>query len=332
MARREQDDLLVGGWGRPDPVHLGGQLRLRGPEVELGERLERLREHRRVCADERAELVEDPADLLVDRRLRLAPRVAQLDDDERLHEQRLAAARRIVDDALHLAAGIGPHGHHVASVAHRDDRLLERTAELRPDERVESPAEAVVRDPHGTAQRPEPRRRRVQQLADRVEAARQRAAQRRQRVDAATEVAQQWPALLGERRLEARGGVERLGDLEELRRVEPAAPRRAPDPRLDVVRGTDPHPGPLLEQLARLVRLVEAAGDDDRVAGRLEVLGEPPRRVERRLLGESRPDLGELEQRDRARVHRLAHRARPLTDGLPATTNRHATDAQGSAA
>ena len=44
-------------------------------------------------------------------------------------------------------------------------------------------------------------------------------------------------------------------------------PRAArPDPRLDVVRRADAHAGPVLEQRPGLVRLVEAAADDDRVA------------------------------------------------------------------
>ena len=110
VARREQDDLLV---RRPRAgriaVQLRGQLRLGRPEVELGERLERLaRASSRWRPTSARQLVEDPALLLVDRGLRLAPGVAQLHDDERLDEQRLAAARRVVDDALDADAGLGP--------------------------------------------------------------------------------------------------------------------------------------------------------------------------------------------------------------------------------
>ena len=53
-----------------------------------------------VRGDERRQLVEDPLDLLLLGDLRLAPGVAELDGDERLDEQRLAAAGRVVDDAL----------------------------------------------------------------------------------------------------------------------------------------------------------------------------------------------------------------------------------------
>ena len=107
--------------------------------------------------------------------LRLAPGVAELDGDERLDEQRLAAARRVVDDALDPAPRLGLDRDDVAAVAERDDRLLERAAELRPDERVEPPAEPVVGDADGRPQAAEPRRRRVEQLAGRIEAAGERA-------------------------------------------------------------------------------------------------------------------------------------------------------------
>ena len=95
-----------------------------------------------------------------------------------------------------------------------------------------------------------------------------------------------------------------------------------------------PTPGALLEQLPRLVGLVERAGDDHRVRGGLELLGQPPRRVEGRLLGQAGADLRELEEGDRAGVHgRAGQEARgPLRDGLPATVSRHGIETQGSPA
>ena len=100
MARAEQDDLgALGGLGA-DAVQLGGELRLGRPEVEAGERTERLPERLAVRRDERRQLVEDPLDLLLLGGLGLAPGVAELDGDQRLDEQRLAAAGRVVDDAL----------------------------------------------------------------------------------------------------------------------------------------------------------------------------------------------------------------------------------------
>src|SRR6185503_1878236 len=116
----------------------------------------------------------------------------------------------------------------------------------------------------------QPRRGGVEQLAHRVEAASERRAQGRQCVELTTELTQQRPALIRERRGQAGRRVERLGELEELARVEPATARRALDRRTDVVRGSDPDARSLLEQGPSLIGLLEAARDDDRVARRLE--------------------------------------------------------------
>ena len=144
-----------------------------------------------VGADERRQLVEDAALLLVDGRLGLAPGVAQLDDHQRLDEQRLAAARRVVDDALDLGPRLGPDRDDVAAVAERHDRLLERAAELRPDERVQPPPEPVVGHADRGPERAQAGRGGVEQLARGVEAPGERAAQRGQRVQPPAEVAQQ---------------------------------------------------------------------------------------------------------------------------------------------
>ena len=77
MARRQQDDLGPLGRLGPDAVHLRGQLRLGGPEVEPGERVERLAQRLGVGGDERRQLVEDARDLLRLGDLRLAPGVAR---------------------------------------------------------------------------------------------------------------------------------------------------------------------------------------------------------------------------------------------------------------
>src|SRR4029078_9649307 len=82
--------------------------------------------------------------------------------------------------------------------------------------RVDRRAQPVVRDANRATQGSEPRGRRVQELADGVEAASEGGAEGGQRGDATGDVAEQRPPLLGERRLEARRGIEGLGDLEEL--------------------------------------------------------------------------------------------------------------------
>ena len=338
MARREQHDLRLGGGLGPDAVHVRGEGRLRGPQVEAGEGVERLAQGRPVRGHERGQLVEDAVHLRGLGDLRLPPGVAQLDHDERLDEQGLAAARRVVDDALDPRAGLGLDRHDVPAVAERDDRLLERAAQLRADERVQAPPQPVVGDPHGRAQPAQARRGGVEQLPDRIEAAGQRAAQGGQRMQFAGRA--RAGAFDGRRRGRREAGrrVEGLRELEELGRFEAAATDRALDRRPDVARGTDADAGPLGQERAGLIGLVEAARDDDRVVRRLQRLGQPAGRRERGRLGEPRPDERELEQRDRSFVHRDGRGRRqrdasgPETDGCPATTNRHGRLVHGSPA
>ena len=246
MAGAEEDDLgPIGGLG-PDRVHVGRERRLRRPEVEPGERVERLaelrrRSPRRAPTARRGSARSPPARPTCASRQALPSSTATSGSMNSV----CAAAGRVVDDALDPGPGLGLDRHDVAAVAERDDRLLERAAELRADERVEPAPEPVVRDADGRPQPAEARRRGVEQLAGRVEAAGEGRADRRQRVELAGERVEQRPAVVGERRLEAGGRVERVGDLEELRRIEAAAARRALDRRPDVVRAADPDAGPL---------------------------------------------------------------------------------------
>ncbi len=86
VACRQQHDLgPVGGLGAGG-VHLGREDSLGGPQVEARERVEGLTQTRPVDRDERRQLVEDARDLLTLGDLRLAPRIAELDRDERFHE------------------------------------------------------------------------------------------------------------------------------------------------------------------------------------------------------------------------------------------------------
>ena len=85
--------------------------------------------------------------------------------------------------------------------------------------------------------------------------------------------------------------------------LQAAAAGGALHPRPDVVRRADADAGALAQQRAGLVRLVEAAVDEDRVRLRLERLGEPAAGRERGQLREPGADLRELEQRDGALVH-----------------------------
>ena len=167
---------------------------------------------------------------------------------------------RVVDDALDPGPRVGADRHDVAPVAHRDQRLLERAAQLRADERVQAAAEPVVGDPDGApAARPGAARRcPAARPWDRSCAASvlRRAGsgcRRRPRSRSSGRRSSR------QRRGEAGGGVERLHDLEEMGGIEATAPDRPPDPWVDVVGAADADAGPLLEQGTRLVGLVEAA-------------------------------------------------------------------------
>jgi len=333
MPGGQQDDVEpIGGLG-PDRPHLARQVGLGRPEVEPRQRVERLPQVAGVGGHERGQLVEDPGNLLGLGDLGLAPGVAELDHDERLDEQGLAAARRVVDDALDPRPGLGLDRHHVAAVAERDDRLLEGIPKLRPDQCVQASTQPIVGDADRGPEAPESRRGGVEQLADRIEGAGQRRAQGRQGVQVLAERPEERAPLVGQARREPHGRIERGGDLEELGRLQPAAPRGSLVRRADVVGAADPDPGALLEQRSRLVGLVEAARHDHRVARRLERLGQPPRRREGGGGRQPLPDDRELEQRERPLVHRRQRcRAGPDTDGWPARLSRHGRLAHGSAA
>jgi hypothetical protein len=153
-------------------------------------------------------------------------------------------------------------------------------------------------------------------------------------VELAADLAQQRPALVGEGRREAGCGVERVGDLQELGGLETPAADRALGPRSDVVARADPDPGTVAQERPSLVRLVEGAGDEDRVRLRLQRVGQPARRRERGQLRESLADLRELEEDERALVHQrvVAGRRGPEMDGDAASISRHGCRAHGSPA
>ena len=174
--------------------------------------------------DEGRQLVEDPLDLGGLGQLCLAPGIAELDGHERLDEERLPAAGRVVDDPLDAAPGIGPHRDHVAPVAEGDDRVLEGAAHVaRVDELLEPCPQALVGVARRPAQGAQAGRRRVEQLPGRVEAPLERRAQARQRMEAPRELVEERSPVFRQEVAQARCSFERLGDLGELDRIEPTA-------------------------------------------------------------------------------------------------------------
>ena len=170
MTGPEQDDLRPRRGLGPGGIEIGGQPRLGGPQVEPRQRPEGVAQRDGVGRHEGGQFVEDALDLVAFGGLRLAPGIAELDGNQRLHEQRLAATRRIMEDALDAAPGLGPDRHDVAAVAQRHDRFLEAARRrFGLDQGLEAPPQPVVGDPDGGPQPTQPWRGAVEQLADRIE-------------------------------------------------------------------------------------------------------------------------------------------------------------------
>ena len=107
-------------------------------------RLDRGGEERRRLADGGRELPQDPLDLLALRARRLRLAVRELDDVERLDEERLAGVGRVVDDPGHAPAGARLHRQHGPAAAEGDELLLQVLAQLaRADELLELVAHAL---------------------------------------------------------------------------------------------------------------------------------------------------------------------------------------------
>jgi hypothetical protein len=325
MPRTFEADLRTGGSLGAHGVHLLGQAGLGAPEVEPCKGVEGLAERVGLAADEGGQLVEDPLDLGRLRQLRLAPGIAELDRDERLDEERLAAAGRVVHDPLDAAPGIRAHGNHVAAIAQRDDRVLQGGTDLaRVDELLQARAEALVRDARGAAQGAQPRRGRVEELPGGIEAALQGGAQRRQRMEAARKVVEEGPAVLGEDVPEAGRGLEGLGDRGELHGVQAAAACRPHDRRPDVVGAPDAGARVLGEEGPNLARLLETDLHEDGVGDRAQLLGQATPRREARGVGQPLADEWELEEGDRLGVHQPP----ASLPGPGRATKRHGRSAQ----
>ena len=127
MPRAEQPHLLGRLDGRAVPA--AGQGPAGEHDVERSCRLDERRQ--RVCprAGRRGEVAEDALGLLALGARGLGLAVAQLDDLERLDEERLPRAGRVVDDPLHAAACARLEREHRPAAALRDEVLLEVVAD-----------------------------------------------------------------------------------------------------------------------------------------------------------------------------------------------------------
>ena len=109
-------------------LHAVRDRRARGGEIELDVDAEIGLDLRGFRLHQRRELAEDARDLDVFLHAQRAHAVVGLEAFERFDEQRLPRRARVVHDALDLPGELRFHGHDVAPVAHRDDRVLDRRA------------------------------------------------------------------------------------------------------------------------------------------------------------------------------------------------------------
>ncbi len=197
--------------------------------------------------------------------------------------------------------------------------------EFRADERIQPATESVVGDSDRCPQAAQAWRGGIEQLPDRIEAPGQGGAQSRQRVEVVPQLAKQRASVIGEDGGQSGRRVQRVGDLEEVRRLQASTASGPVDPWADVVGAADTDGRPFLEQRERLVGLVERAGDDHGLAGGFERFGQPPGWAESGRSGKPLADERELEQDGRTLIHRTG-------DQSSTTEKRHGTSVHGDPA
>ena len=290
---------------RPDAVQLRREAGLGGPEVEPGERVERLAQVARrwppTSADSSSRIRSSSACTAA------APRARRCPAPRRRAARRTASGRCPTASwtmPLTLRPRVGADRHDVAAVAERDDRLLERAAELRADQLVEAAAQPVVGDADAAPQAAQAGRRGVEQLARGVEAALRACcaapaadgcAGRGRAAAAGAPRRGTWRA--GRQRRaspRSRGTAARPGG----RPGRPGRPTGRCRGRHRSRRPAAPGAGTAAWSVSSRPRR-----DDDRVGGRHEGLREAAGRGERGVLGKAGTDVRELEQGGRSGVH-----------------------------
>ena len=263
-----------------------------------------------MSADVARELGQDARDLVALLALELAQPVRQLDDRERLDEQRLPGVAGVVHDPRHGAARAGAHGDHGPPAALGDEVLLQVRLQIGiRRQRAQPIARAPPRGGELGAQRLELRRGRVLD-ARRIELERplELIGDARQRLgDLARPRSEQRRRLLalGQVPAHAERGTHGLGDLDQ--RVDP---ERTAAPGVlglvaHVVRACHVR-RPERDQLQRLRAQRLPRADLAGVRRRQQCLGERTTGREGRVVRQPLADRGELEHVERVTVHHAA--------------------------
>src|SRR5690606_16302032 len=250
-------------------------LGLRKGRVKLRQRLNRPRDRLGVLANEQAQLAQNALDLRLLRNLKLADAVVDLDRRLRLDEHRRTRSGLVVHDALDAPLCLRSQRDHVAPAALRDDGLLQvgRIAAAL-DDALQATVQPVMLDAQLV---PDGRQRRagggqhLALLADRaVDGGHQRLALAQRPGD----LREQGEALgdLLDGGLQRAARLQRRLDLKEVLRQQRDLAGRPPDVPAYVPRPADRHLAVLLEQQARLARLLLAAARLVQPVSRLKLL------------------------------------------------------------
>ena len=158
---------------------------LRECEVDLREALDIPDDRLCLPAHLGAQRAQDALDLAFLLELRLAPLVAELNDDERLQPDRRTATGHVVDDAFELAAHVGLDRDDVASVTKRNDRFLrDALRDVRRQDLLHALIEPVVQRADLATERPKRRARLIRHLAALIDASVDRVGRVDKRLDA----------------------------------------------------------------------------------------------------------------------------------------------------
>ena len=275
-------------------------------QVDSSRRLDGRGQQRGGFADGGRQLAQDPLDLLALGARRLGLAVRELDDVERLDEERLARVGGVVDDPGHAAAGARLDGEHGAAAAQGDEVLLQVLAQVaRADELLELVADALAAGAELAAELAQLRGRVVAQVgAVLLDGAVDRLRDRRQRgVDRRRQLAEERRRRLVERPARPQRPRRRVGDVPERLRRERTAERGVRRLLADVADAVERRLERLVQERDRLGRQRLPPRHLVGVGRRLELRGERRAELGRGRTRDPLPDRGKLQHVERIRVH-----------------------------
>ncbi len=210
-----------------------------------------------------------------------------------------------MDDSLDLSLGLGPDRDHVAARADGHDRLADHPRQLGgAQHRVQPFPHPILRGPQPPPNGGQLGRGGVQDLAALIDAADDPCRELGRGIEVFTQTGQVGLRPASESLLEAGGGLQRVGHLEQICRRQPTATRGPVERSADVTRAADRCLCLVVEQPSGLVGLVLEQGDVRGVGTRHRRQRQLACRLEAGQLGQLLDDCPELERAQGALVGR----------------------------